>query len=129
MKRAATLASLGLAVVLGSFAFSPTPAAGQDAAEIQTTLDVYAQALSTCDEAALGACTTAPFHERLRVRLTPCTSGQLGSFRRVDLLSQLETGLVQGTLLWTQPDGVEETVTVTVKRVGTQWVVSGGEVP
>lgn len=118
--------------VLGASLATVPPAAGQDPeylADVRTTVDSYAAALSTCDVAGLGACTSAPFHERLRARLGPCTPGELGSFRRTQHETTLEPDLVQVTLVWTQSDGVIETVLVAVRKDGGRWVVAGGEVP
>jgi hypothetical protein len=132
MKRKTTLFSfLAVAVLAGSLATLP-PAAGQDPgylADVREAVDSYAASLSTCDVSGLATCTSAPFHERLRIRLGACTPGQLGSFRRTQHETALEPDLVQVTLLWTQSDGVLETVLVSVKKDGGRWVVAGGEVP
>jgi hypothetical protein len=131
MKYDTTLFSFLLIAVLGSSLAALRPAAGQDPgslADVRKVADSYAACLSSCDVPGLTQCTSPAFHERLRVRLAPCSAAQLGSFRRV-AETALEADLVQVTLLWTQPDGVLETLPLTVKKTNGQWVVAGGEVP
>lgn len=131
MKRNTTLITLLAAVALGGLASTLRPAAGQDPgdlAEVRRVVDEYATRLTSCDLAGLAACTSQPFHGKLAPRLSTCTSHQLGSFRRL-AQATLEPDLVQVTLLWTQPDGVLETVAVIVRKDGDHWVVAGGEVP
>lgn len=131
MKREMKLLTLFAALVLGTLASALRPAAGQDPGslvDLRQVVDEYATLLTSCDLSGLAACTSQPFHDRLRPRLSACTAHQLGSFRRMGETA-LEPGLVQVTLLWTQSDGVLETISVILKKDEGRWVVAGGEVP
>jgi len=117
-------AGVSSAVLLPSEAVARPP---QDEADIEAALSAYCQALSQPDASAVQACSTPPFWGNLQPRLA---GGQpLGAFECVGGATLLKPGLGVGQVLWTQPGGVKEVVTLTVVKQGPKWLVSGGPVP
>lgn len=117
-------AGVSSAVLLPSEAVARPP---QDEADIEAALSAYCQALSQPDASAVQACSTPPFWGNLQARVG---SGQsLGSFECVGGVVLLKPGLGTGLVLWTQPGGVKEVITLTVVKQAGKWLVSGGAVP
>ena len=125
--RALFVALLGLCLSAGTFLPSATGRPPQDETEIHAVLGAYCQALTKREAAAVEGHATTPFWSNLQPRVG---SGEdLGTFECVGGLVVLKPGLGTGQVLWTQPGGVKEVVTLTVVKQGPKWLVSGGPVP